>query len=166
MYYHTINMNEISKKERHLLLKKIIQEQEISDQVQLLDELKKYHIETTQATISRDIQELGAVKVRIRPGMFKYELTEKVPQGLLWDKLRVLFENFVTHIRSTNNLILIKTSPGNANGVAELVDRLERKEILGTIAGDDTVLVITDSIKNRKFVEKEFIFLLETTARE
>lgn len=166
MYYHTIIMNDISKKERHQLLKKIIHKVEIRDQVQLLDKLKKYKIETTQATISRDLQELGVVKARIKPKVFKYELTEKVPKGLIRDKLKVLFENFVIDVKSTNNLILIKTSPGNANGVAELVDRIERKEILGTIAGDDTILVVTDTSKNRRAVEKEFVSLLETTSRE
>lgn len=158
-------MSDISKKERHQLLKKIIHGENIRDQVQLLDKLKKYNIETTQATISRDLQELGVVKARIKPKVFKYELAEKVPQGLIWEKLKVLFEYFVIDFKSTNNLILIKTSPGNASGVAELVDRLERKEILGTIAGDNTILVVTNTNKNRKAIEKEFTSLLETTSK-
>jgi len=159
-------MNDITKKERHRLLKKIISEREIGDQIQLLDELRKSKIETTQATISRDLHEIGVVKVRVKPGIFKYELTEKIPKGLLWDKLKVLFENFVLDVKSTNNLILIKTSPGNANGVAELIDRLNLKEILGTIAGDNTILVITTGDKNRKIVEKEFVSLLEMITGE
>lgn len=77
-----------------------------------------------------------------------------------------MFENFVIDVKNTNNLILIKTSPGNADGVAELVDRIERKEILGTIAGDDTILVVTDTSKNRRAVEKKFVSLLETTSIE
>jgi len=161
MSYHTSAMDDKAKTERQQLLKKIIHDKEIRDQVQLLSHLKKYHIETTQATISRDLQELGVVKVRTRPGVFKYELTEKVPQGLLWERLRVMFHNFVVNVKSANNLIMIKTSPGNANGVAELVDRLERPEILGTIAGDDTILVITDTRKNRLVAERLFTSLIK-----
>lgn len=166
MYYHTIVMNDNTKRERRQLLKKIIQEQEIADQIQLLNELKKYKIESTQATISRDLQKMGVVKVRVKPGIFKYEVIEKVPKGLLWDRLKVLFENFVVDVKSTNNLILIKTSPGNANGVASLIDRLEQKEILGTIAGDDTILLVVDSEENRIAVEQEFVALIDMISKD
>lgn len=160
MYNYTIKMHEHTKRKRQQLLKKILAEQNIGDQLQLIDELKKHNIDATQATISRDLQELGVVKVRVEPGVFKYEVIKKVPKGVLWYKLKVLFENFVLNIKSTNNLLLIKTTPGNANGVASFIDRIELNEILGTIAGDDTVLIVVDTIKNRKFIEKKFSLLL------
>ncbi|MBN1272122.1 MAG: arginine repressor [Candidatus Aminicenantes bacterium] len=154
-------MNDISKQERHKILKKIIREKVIGDQVKLLEELKKNNIVSTQATISRDFQELGVVKTRVKSGMYRYEILQKVPQNVIWDKLKVLFKNFVQDIRSTENLLLIKTTPGNANGVASYIDRLELREVLGTIAGDDTILLVVDTEKNRKAVEEKLAGMVE-----
>jgi transcriptional regulator of arginine metabolism len=166
MYYYTDEMNDISKIQRHQLLKRVINEQEIRDQTQLLDELKKRNITSTQATISRDLQELGVIKSRIKPGIFKYEISGKESEDILWNKLKVLFKNFVYDVKSTQNMMLIKTSPGNANGVAEIIDRLEFKEILGTLAGDDTILVVVDNEKNRRKVEEELNSLIERTRKK
>ncbi len=145
---------------RQHLLRKIITEQEIGNQHKLFDELKKHGIDTTQATISRDLQEMGFFKVRIKPGEYKYELLERASEGMIWDRLRLLFHNFVTDVRGTKNLILIKTTPGNAQGIASLVDGVTRSEILGTVAGDDTILVVIDTDKNRERIEKELRQLL------
>ena len=154
-------MNENTKKERLRLLKKIIKENEISDQIQLLDELKRKGIDTTQATISRDLQELKIIKIRVRPGMYKYEVLEKPQEGDLWNQLGILFENFVYELKSTGNLLIIKTSPGNANSVAVVCDRLGLPQIMGTIAGDDTILMIIDREENRIALEKRFNAILE-----
>ncbi len=148
-------MQNHTKIDRQHLLKKIITEQGIGNQHKLFDELKKHGIDTTQATISRDLQEMGFVKVRIKPGEYKYELLERASEGMIWDRLRLLFHNFVTDVKSTKNLILIKTTPGNAQGIASLIDGVTRSEILGTVAGDDTILVVIDTNKNRERIEKE-----------
>lgn len=150
----------MKKKHRQNIIKKIIKEKEIGDQIRLLAELKVNGIAATQATISRDFQEMGVIKSRVKLGVFRYEIVEKIPKGILWEKLKVLFANFVIDIKSTNNLLLIKTSPGNANGVANLIDCLEILHILGTVAGDDTILVVTDSEKSRRNIEKELLALL------
>jgi len=142
------------------LLKEIVIERRIGDQRKIQKELKKHGLSTTQATISRDLQEIGFVKVRSGPGEYKYELLEKASEGVIWDRLRLLFRNFVAEIRSTKNLILIKTSPGNAHGVASLMDSIARPEVLGTVAGDDTILVVIDSDRNRVRVENAFRRLL------
>jgi len=156
-------MNDYTKTLRLQLLKKIISEQEVSDQIELLNQLRNSGIETTQATISRDLQELKVVKVRVKPGHYRYEILKKASEGDLRDQLTVMFDNFVDEIKSTNNLIVIKTAPGNANSVAVIIDRLGLPEILGTIAGDDTVLVVVDTDENRKRIETEFIGILEKT---
>lgn len=148
-------MQNHTKIDRQHLLKKIITEQGIGNQHKLFDELKKHSIDTTQATISRDLQEMGFFKVRIKPGEYKYELLERASEGMIWDRLRLLFHNFVTDVKSTKNLILIKTTPGNAQGIASLLDGVTRSEILGTVAGDDTILVVIDTDKNRERIEKE-----------
>jgi transcriptional regulator of arginine metabolism len=149
-------MNEYTKKDRQHVLKEIISRHEISDQIQLMNELKNRGIEATQAPISRDLQEMSVVKIRIKSGVFKYEIIEKIPNDIIRDKLQVLFDNFVLDVLRTGHLILVKTSPGNANGVASYIDRLESKEILGTIAGDDTILVVVDTAENGQIIEKDF----------
>jgi len=154
-------MNDYTTTIRLRLLKKIISEQEVSDQIRLLNELKNSGIETTQATISRDLQKLNVVKVRVEPGRYRYEILEKASEGDLRDQLRAVFDNFVDEIKATNNLIVIRTAPGNANSVAVIIDRLGLPEILGTIAGDDTILVVVDTDENRKRIENEFIAILE-----
>lgn len=154
-------MYDYTKRIRLQLLKKVISEQEVSDQIQLLKELRNSGIETTQATISRDLQELNVVKIRIKPGRYKYEILEKASESDLSEQLRVVFDNFVHELKATNNLIVIKTAPGNANSVAVIIDRLGLPEILGTIAGDDTILVIVDTDENRKRIENKFITILE-----
>ena len=153
-------MQNHTKIDRQYLLKKIITEQGIGNQHKLFDELKKHGIDTTQATISRDLQEMGFFKVRIKPGEYKYELLERASEGMIWDRLRLLFHNFVTDVKGTKNLILIKTTPGNAQGIASLIDGVTKSEILGTVAGDDTILVVIDTDKNRERIEKELRQLL------
>ena len=156
-------MNDYTTKIRLQVLKKIISEQEVSDQIHLLNELRNSGIETTQATISRDLQRLKVVKVRVEPGRYRYEILKKASESDLKDQLRVVFDNFVDEIKSTNNLIVIKTASGNANSVAVIIDRLGLPEILGTISGDDTILVVVNTDENRKKIETGFIGILEKT---
>jgi transcriptional regulator of arginine metabolism len=154
-------MNDYTTKIRLQVIKKIISEQEVSDQIHLLNELKNSGIETTQATISRDLQRLNVVKVRVEAGRYRYEILKKSSESDLKDQLRVVFDNFVNQIKATNNMIVIKTTSGNANSVAVIIDRLGLPEILGTIAGDDTILIVIDTDENRKRVENEFVNILE-----
>jgi len=154
-------MNDYTTKIRLQIIKKIISEQEVSDQIHLLNALKNSGIETTQATISRDLQRLNVVKVRVEAGRYRYEILKKASESDLKDQLRVVFDNFVNQIKSANNMIVIKTTSGNANSVAVIIDRLGLPEILGTIAGDDTILIVLDTDENRKRIENEFINILE-----
>ena len=156
-------MNDYTTKIRLQIIKKIISEQEVSDQIHLLNELKNSGIETTQATISRDLQRLNVVKVRVEAGRYRYEILKKASESDLKGQLRVVFDNFVNQIKSTNNMIVIKTTSGNANSVAVIIDRLGLPEILGTIAGDDTILIVLDTDENRKRIESEFVTILEKT---
>lgn len=156
MYNYAMKMNIISKAKRQQLLREIISGLGPGDQHHLLMELKKHGVTTTQATISRDLHEMGFIRVRMETGMYRYEYFEKMSNDALWQRLKILFASFLIGIKSTGNLLLLKTSPGNANGIASLIDGLQREEILGTVAGDDTILVIIDNAHNRKTVEKEF----------
>ena len=145
-----------SKKQRLNLIRKIIRQKEISDQIQLLQELEQEGLTTTQATISRDLQELKVIKARIKPGIYKYSIFESTIHSNLLHQLGVFFKNFVNEIKGSGNLIVIKNIPGTAGTVAMILDQMERKEILGTIAGLDTILVVIDSEDNRIKLQKEF----------
>jgi transcriptional regulator of arginine metabolism len=149
-------MNKNAKRHRQQILRNIILKEGVGDQHRLLEAMIKNGFSTTQATISRDLQEMGFVKIRVGPGEYKYELLDRASEDVIWERLRLLFHNFVVDIKSTKNLVLIRTSPGNANGVASLIDGLARPEILGTIAGDDTILVVVDTDRNRARVEGAF----------
>jgi transcriptional regulator of arginine metabolism len=153
-------MNEYTKQERQRILREILHQKEIGHQEQLMDELRKLNIATTQATISRDLREMGYVKVSASPGEFRYEKLQAPASREYLTRLRMLFEHFVTEIRGTTNMILVKTAPGNAHGVASHIDGLADPRILGTIAGDDTILLVVDSEENRDRVEKELHELL------
>jgi transcriptional regulator of arginine metabolism len=153
-------MNIYTKTERQKLLAEILERQDPGRQTELLLELRKRGAAVTQATVSRDLQEMGYVRLRIRPGVFRYERLDSPGTERLSQRLKVLFAHFVSEIKGVGNMILVKTSPGNANGVASLIDGLRDPVLLGTVAGDDTILVVVDNEKNRKRIEHEFRSLL------
>ena len=160
MHKYAIVMNTYTKEKRRQVLRDIVAKHGIGDQHHLQTELARRGIDTTQATISRDLQDMGYVKVRLDSGAYRYDLYEKSPEDSVQPRLKILFQNFVTEVKGTENLVRVKTSPGNANGVASLIDALRRPEILGTIAGDDTIIVVIDSREHRKAVVRDFQALL------
>lgn len=160
MYKNTLLMKENTKEQRRRILAEVVSRSGPGDQIHLLNELRARGIEVTQATVSRDLQEMGYVKIRLQPHVYRYEKLEPSAPGGLWERLGVLFLNFVSAVRGTGNLLLVKTSPGNANGVASLLDGLQRPEILGTVAGDDTILVVVETEAARRVLEEELRGLL------
>lgn len=114
---------------------KIIRSQEIYTQDELARELGSHGIQTTQVTLSRDMRELGLVKTGEGYRQFSAE-----PSG---PELADVVDEYLQDIRVAQNLVVLKTSPGNANTLAVSIDREEMTEVVGTVAGDDTVLVIT-----------------------
>ncbi|SHE45386.1 transcriptional regulator, ArgR family [Seinonella peptonophila] len=131
----------MKKAQRHIKIREIISGQEIETQDDLVEALQKEGYPATQATISRDIKELHLVKVPAETGGYKYSLPAD-PRFNPFQKLqRMLQESFIG-IEQSENLIVIKTLPGNAHAVASLLDRLDWSEIIGTIAGDDTILIV------------------------
>ncbi|RKY76584.1 arginine repressor [candidate division KSB1 bacterium] len=153
-------MNDYTKIERQKKLRCIIEDKGIGDQTGMLIALKKEGIDTTQATISRDLQEMGYVKIRLGPGIYRYELLNRSSQSNIKARLSTMFHDFVTEIKSSDNIIVVKTVPGNAGGVASLIDNLENPKILGTVAGDDTIIIVVNNKKNRAEIEYQFNALL------
>ena len=114
---------------------KLIRNKEIYTQDELGRELSQLGIQTTQVTLSRDIRELGLVKTA--EGYRQLQAETGGPE------LATVANEYLLDIRVAQNLVVLRTSPGNANSLAIALDREELDEVVGTIAGDDTVLVIT-----------------------
>ena len=153
-------MKEITKKQRQQLLRRLIREGQISDQVQLLTAVEKEGIAATQATISRDLAEIGVVKVRQDSGTL-YQIAEALPKDEWLSRFKVMLTHFAISVAGNGNLVLIKTTPGNANGVASTLDHLEWPDVLGTVAGDDTILVLADGCEAADRVQKNLRDLME-----
>ncbi len=130
-----------SKMKRQSIIKELLNERFISSQEALITLLRSRNIKATQATLSRDFAEMGVVKSFFE-GEIRYILSSE-ESGKQLSKLVGLE---IISITQNETLIIIRTLAGRAQGVAHYIDRLNREEILGTIAGDDTVIVIPQSI--------------------
>ncbi|KYH31645.1 arginine repressor [Moorella mulderi DSM 14980] len=115
----------------------------------------------TQATVSRDIKELGLVKVPAGENLYRYAAPPGQPLVNTYGRLQRLFEDSVVKVDDSENLILIRTMPGTAHAVASCLDNLAWPEIIGTVAGDDTILVIVKPKEAVATVLKRFEELRE-----
>jgi len=105
--------------------------------------LKDQGIEATQATISRDLEELGAVKIRVAGGDSIYAIAEYAPARVApSDQLRRVMAEWVAEVTSSGNLVVVRTPPGCAHVVASALDRSALSGLLGTVAGDDTIFCV------------------------
>lgn len=147
------------KAQRHIKIREIITSQEIETQDELVDKLKQAGYNVTQATVSRDIKELHLVKVATNNGIYKYSLPADRRFNPIQKLKRILQDSFVS-IDHSGNLIVLKTLPGNAHAVASLLDHLEWEEIMGTLAGDDTILIVCREKVDTKELERRFIDML------
>ncbi len=130
------------KEARREMICRIIAQEHISTQMELTEHLRAAGFAVTQATISRDIRELRLVKVADGGGQFHYENRVKAEPIPETGQFHALFRSTVTHVDIAKNLIVIKTATGMAQAVCATMDNLEWPQVVGTIAGDDTVLVI------------------------
>ena len=122
----------------------LIKEQEIDTQDRLAAKLNQAGFDVTQATVSRDIKELGLVKVVGKSGRSCYAEAPKISK-VQFEKYSKLLSDTVLSIKSAENMIVIKTMAGCANAAAEVIDNMHLDEILGTIAGDNTIFLVVDS---------------------
>lgn len=130
---------------RQAAIARIIGQRAVSSQPQLVELLQGEGIHATQATVSRDLEDLGAVKVRVPGGDTVYALPELAPQRVApHEQLRRVMGEWVAEVNSSLNLVVIRTPPGCAHVVASALDRSGLHGVIGTVAGDDTVLVVAD----------------------
>lgn len=131
----------MNKGHRHIRIRDIISKNEVETQDQLVQDLKDAGVDVTQATVSRDIKEMHLIKVPLSDGRYKYSMPQ-VPRYNTEEKLhRALTDAFVS-IDGAGHFLILKTLPGNAQAIGSLLDHLTWDEILGTICGDDTCLII------------------------
>ncbi|NLJ95050.1 MAG: arginine repressor [Clostridiaceae bacterium] len=124
----------------------IIQNKNIETQEELVEALKDYNMEVTQATVSRDIKELGILKVATGHGGQKYVPMSQSGEGAS-GRLMTIFVEAIVSIESANSFVIIKTLPGLAQAAAAALDSMHLEQVLGCIAGDDTIFVACKSEK-------------------
>lgn len=134
---------------RHAKILEIIEKNAIETQEDLAEKLKKNGFNVTQATVSRDIKELKLVKVLDEEGIYKYA-TLREQDSTLNERLVKVFAESVLNVDYAGNIIVIKTFSGAANAACEAIDVIDFREIVGTIAGDDTIFAL---VRNAESVE-------------
>ncbi len=141
----------MGKQNRQRKIKEILQNSEVENQHELMQLLQNSGIVVAQATLSRDCSELGIIRSRTASG---YRLI--FPEDNPGHMIRGLVEMEIQSIDANETTIVIRTLPGRAHGVASFIDHLKNPDILGTIAGDDTVLIIPASVNDIRSILKYF----------
>jgi transcriptional regulator of arginine metabolism len=137
----------ITKKARQGRILEIVRKNSVGSQEQLSLLLRNEDVPVTQSTLSRDIRELDLIKVRGR-----YQLPGEAPPAAVNEHLRRALEQYVLSTGVSGNIVVIRTSPGNAHSVGVVLDAAQWAEVLGTVAGDDTVFVLARSSRVGKKV--------------
>lgn len=130
---------------RRRVIREVIATRTIQTQAELTAELNRQGFAVTQATVSRDVKELGLVKVPADGGIYRYALPEASQGPDPHDRLRRIFADSVVSLDWSLNLIVIHTLPGTAHAVASCLDHVRLDGMIGTVAGDDTILVVVKS---------------------
>jgi len=130
------------KQARQQALMELVRTQPLGSQHEIRSRLSELGYEATQSTISRDLEELGLVRIRDADGHLRYGQPNDTAALGAASRLRTLLSEFLISVASSGNLVVLKTTPGAANAVADVLDRAGVDGLLGSIAGDDTILLI------------------------
>lgn len=146
----------LSKTQRQHRLARLLEHQQVTSQGHLVELLAADGVAATQATVSRDLDDLGAIKVRGPGGESVYAIPElpwerKAPD----DHLRRVFTDWVQEVTSSANIVVVRTPPGSAHVVGSAIDRSDVPDVIGTVAGDDTlILVVREEIGGERVAKK------------
>ena len=130
------------KNDRQEMILEIISQENIETQEQLLTRLQARGVRCTQATISRDIKQLHLIKEPVGQGVYKYAVSGNRTKLNVAAKLRTIFRECIVSIDYAQNIVVVKTMPGLANGACSALDNMEMNDIVGTLAGDDTAFLV------------------------
>lgn len=144
---------------RQIKIREIITNNKIETQEDLVEMLNEYNFNVTQATVSRDIKELQLVKVPTPTGAYVYSLPKDRKFHPLEKLGRYLMDSFVK-LDYTGNLLVLKTLPGNAQSIGAIIDQLEWEEVVGTICGDDTCLLICRDVDSQEAIRDRIFNLI------
>ena len=143
------------KSKRQAEILRIIEDVDVETQDQLLSELKARGLTSTQATISRDIKELHLIKELTGYGTYKYAVSGRKTSMNIAGRLRTIFKEGVTSFDRAQNIVVLKTMPGWAAAACAAIDGMEISDLVGSLAGDDTaVLIMRDSEKAEAFCDE------------
>lgn len=140
-------------------LVRILREGHASSQKDIVEGLRSAGHEVTQATVSRDLQDVGATKVRVN-GSFYYRLPDELPRGsgdLVARNLMRTLDEFAVAVRQAASMVIVITAPGHASAVARAIDLAGLDDVAGTIAGDDTIFVATNSEADARSLAETWI---------
>lgn len=146
---------------RQLKILDIISKHDVDTQEELVDYLRSEGFAVTQATVSRDIKEMGIIKTLSSDGRHYKYAAQQTKEATSADKFLSMFKNTVISIKSSGNLIVLKTEAGSAGPAAELIDKLSYDEVLGVIAGDNTIFVAVDGLDHVDTIRRRLEDLLE-----
>ena len=146
---------------RQLKILDIISKHDVDTQEELVDYLRSEGFAVTQATVSRDIKEMGIIKTLSSDGRHYKYAAQQTKEATAADKFLSMFKNTVISIKSSGNLIVLKTEAGSAGPAAELIDKLSYDEVLGVIAGDNTIFVAVDGLDHVDTIRRRLEDMLE-----
>lgn len=150
----------MTKTQRQHRISELLEREIISTAAQIVTKLQSEGISATQATVTRDLQELGTIKVRDEHGSRRIVLaTATKVQSAPVDHLRRMMGEWVVSVESSGNLVVVRTPPGCAHVVASALDRSAVEGVLGSVAGDDTILVIATEKRGGASLAQEFRIL-------
>lgn len=133
----------LAKPQRQHRIARLLAEQAVTSQAHLVELLAADGVTATQATVSRDLEDLGAIKVRVAGGETVYAIPElPAEQRAPEDHLRRVFGDWVVEVAHSGNIVVLRTPPGSAHVVGSALDRAALADVLGTVAGDDTLFVV------------------------
>ncbi len=150
----------MARNSRQAKILEIISNKAIETQDELVSELRAANFDITQATISRDIKELGLIKIATENNKYKYAVIGNTQNPIATNKKMTIFKECVISIKTALNLVVVKTLNGTAGLVSNFIDSLSLNTILGCTYGDDTVMVVTQDVEDGKFIQSKLIELL------
>ena len=149
----------MDRNERQLKIIELVKTGVMETQGDLVKALNDLGYSVTQATISRDIKDLGLIKVN-KGGRYQYAVAEAKRTMDVSDTMLVLFREVVERVAVSQNLVVVRTHPGNAPAVGAMIDNLGIQNVLGTLSGDDTLLIIADSSESAPLIAERLKLML------
>lgn len=149
------------KARRQMRIQEIIAKEAIHTQEELAERLRQGGFDVTQATVSRDIKEMGLIKVPTTDDDYRYATPGSAQPSNSPDRLKRRLRETVITVNDSENLIVIRTIPGNAQALAGLIDNSNWEEVIGTVAGDDTILLVVKPLSAVSSIRERITRLME-----